>query len=62
MQAQNVINSLEVTGKIPRGPVLLIDDIIDSGWTLAIAGYLLRKAGSGVVYPFVLAKATGRTG
>ena len=62
MQAQNVINSLEVNGKIPRGPVLLIDDIIDSGWTLAIAGYLLRKAGSGVVYPFVLAKATGRTG
>lgn len=62
MQAQNVIQSLGVSGKIPTQPVLLIDDIIDSGWTLTIAGYLLRKAGSGIVYPFVLAKATGRTG
>lgn len=60
MQAKNVIQSLGVSGKIPPQPVLLIDDIIDSGWTLTIAGYLLRKAGSGIVYPFVLAKATGR--
>lgn len=60
MQARNVIQSLNVSGKILPRPVLLIDDIIDSGWTLTIAGYLLRKAGSGIVYPFVLAKATGR--
>lgn len=61
MQLQNVIKSLGVVGTIPSGPVLLIDDIIDSGWTLTVAGYLLRKAGSGVVYPYVLTKATGRT-
>lgn len=60
MQAQNVIQSLGVSGKIPPQPVLLIDDIIDSGWTLTIAGYLLRESGSGIVYPFALAKATGR--
>jgi ATP-dependent DNA helicase RecQ len=40
------------------GPVLLIDDCTDSGWTLAVAARLLRKAGSGQVLPLVLA-ATG---
>ncbi len=62
MQVQNVLQSLGVVGKIPPRPVLLIDDIIDSGWTLTFAGYLLRESGSGFVFPFVLAKATGRTG
>jgi len=60
-QAKNVFQSLGIAGNVYQQPVLLIDDIIDSGWTLTIAGYLLRKAGSGFVYPFVLAKATGRT-
>jgi ATP-dependent DNA helicase RecQ len=35
-------------------PVLLIDDAIDSGWTLTIATALLRQAGSGLVYPATL--------
>ncbi|MHB1355002.1 MAG: RecQ family ATP-dependent DNA helicase [Anaerolineae bacterium] len=60
MQARNVVETLKVTGAIPKGPVLLIDDIVDSGWTLTMAGYLLRKNGSGIVYPFTLAQAAGR--
>ncbi|MFR0356775.1 RecQ family ATP-dependent DNA helicase [Streptomyces sediminimaris] len=40
------------------GPVLLVDDYTDSGWTLAVAARLLRRAGSGRVLPLVLA-ATG---
>ncbi|GAA1571180.1 RecQ family ATP-dependent DNA helicase [Streptomyces globosus] len=40
------------------GPVLLVDDSTDSGWTLAVAARLLRRAGSGEVLPLVLA-ATG---
>ena len=60
MQARNVIGTLNVDGSIPHGPVLLIDDIIDSGWTLTMAGYLLRKSGSGLVYPYTLARAAGR--
>ena len=60
MQARNVIGTLSVDSALPDGPVLLVDDVIDSGWTLAIAGYLLRKNGSGLVYPFTLAQATGR--
>ncbi|EPD65699.1 RecQ family ATP-dependent DNA helicase [Streptomyces sp. HGB0020] len=37
------------------GPVLLVDDYTDSGWTLAVAARLLRRAGSGQVLPLVLA-------
>ena len=39
------------------GPVLLIDDIVDSGWTVTVAGSLLREHGSGPVFPFALAAA-----
>ena len=35
--------------------VLLIDDIVNSRWTITVVGALLRKAGSGPVFPFVLA-------
>lgn len=61
LQARNVVGTLVIEGKLPGGPVLLIDDIIDSGWTLSMAGYLLLKEGSGKVYPFTLAKATGNS-
>ncbi|MFI1953048.1 RecQ family ATP-dependent DNA helicase [Streptomyces xinghaiensis] len=39
------------------GPVLLVDDYTDSGWTLAVAARLLRRAGGGGVLPLVLAAA-----
>lgn len=37
------------------GPVLLVDDYIDSGWTMAIAARQLRAAGATAVLPFALA-------
>ena len=37
------------------GPVLLVDDRVDSGWTLTEAGRVLREAGAGAVLPLVLA-------
>ncbi|WP_106192714.1 RecQ family ATP-dependent DNA helicase [Umezawaea tangerina] len=40
------------------GPVLLIDDRIDTGWTMTVAGRALRKAGAGAVLPFALAVTT----
>ncbi|HEY5221438.1 MAG TPA: RecQ family ATP-dependent DNA helicase [Microbacteriaceae bacterium] len=40
----------------PPGPVLLIDDLADSRWTLTIAARALRNAGSGPVLPFTLAQ------
>ena len=35
-------------------PVLLVDDSVESRWTMTVAGRLLRRAGSGPVLPFVL--------
>ncbi|CCH85653.1 ATP-dependent DNA helicase RecQ [Modestobacter italicus] len=36
-------------------PVLLVDDLADSRWTMTVAGRELRLAGAGAVLPFVLA-------
>jgi ATP-dependent DNA helicase RecQ len=37
------------------GPILLIDDLSDTGWTLTMAARHLRRAGVGEVLPFALA-------
>jgi ATP-dependent DNA helicase RecQ len=60
MQARNVVGTISIDPQLPSGAVLLVDDIIDSGWTLTMAGYLLKVNGSGTVFPFTLAQATGR--
>jgi ATP-dependent DNA helicase RecQ len=40
------------------GPVLLVDDLTDTGWTLTMAARVVRQAGAPAVLPFALA-ATG---
>jgi ATP-dependent DNA helicase RecQ len=40
---------------VPDGPVLLVDDRIESGWTLTVSARELRRAGAAAVIPFVLA-------
>jgi len=40
-----------------EGPVLLVDDFVDSRWTLTVAARLLRRAGADAVLPFALAMA-----
>ena len=37
------------------GPVLLVDDLADSRWTITVASRLLRRAGAPGVLPFALA-------
>jgi len=37
------------------GPVLLVDDLVDSGWTMAIVARLLRRSGARAILPFALA-------
>ena len=37
------------------GPVLLVDDLADTGWTLTMAARVLRAAGAADVLPFALA-------
>ena len=38
-----------------QAPVLLIDDLVDSRWTLTVAARELRLAGAMAVLPFALA-------
>ncbi|WP_030235289.1 MULTISPECIES: RecQ family ATP-dependent DNA helicase [unclassified Streptomyces] len=38
-----------------RGPVLLVDDYTETGWTLAVAARMLRRSGAQGVLPLVLA-------
>jgi ATP-dependent DNA helicase RecQ len=54
-QARNVDGSLQIRGQVPAGPVLLVDDMVDSRWTMTVAAYILLSNGSGPVYPLALA-------
>jgi ATP-dependent DNA helicase RecQ len=36
------------------GPVLLVDDRVETGWTMTVAARLLREAGAAAVLPLVL--------
>jgi ATP-dependent DNA helicase RecQ len=40
------------------GPVLLVDDLSDSGWTLTMAARVVRAAGAQHVLPFALASSS----
>ncbi|OAX87928.1 ATP-dependent DNA helicase RecG [Xanthomonas nasturtii] len=56
-QARNIDGSLALNGQpIPPGPVLLVDDMVDSRWTLTVSAWLLCKGGSGVVLPMALSQ------
>ncbi len=56
-QARNIDGSLALNGlPILPGPVLLIDDMVDSRWTLTVAAWLLRKNASGAVWPMALSQ------
>ena len=59
-QARNLDGSLTITGPIPTGPCLLVDDMVDSRWTFTVAAWLLRQHGAGPVFPLALAQ-TGQS-
>jgi ATP-dependent DNA helicase RecQ len=59
-QARNIDGSLALSVQlIPASPVLLVDDMVDSRWTMTVAAWLLCSNGSGEVWPMALA-LTGR--
>ncbi len=60
-QYDNIRGAFTARSQVHRGPVLLVDDIVDSRWTMTAIGWLLREAGSGLVYPFALADTAGRS-
>ncbi|MEU5366345.1 RecQ family ATP-dependent DNA helicase [Streptomyces sp. NPDC005925] len=53
--ALTVPPSLASTLAEAHGPVLLVDDFTETGWTLAVAARMLRRAGAQEVMPLVLA-------
>ena len=56
-QARNVDGALHVDEQdMLPGPVLLIDDMVDSRWTLTVSAWLLKTAGCEEVWPLVLAQ------
>ena len=57
-QQNNLIGAFEVVGTLPAGGCLLVDDMVDSRWSLTIAAAVLRKAGVEFVVPFALADSS----
>jgi ATP-dependent DNA helicase RecQ len=58
-RAAALVRSLQVP-RLPAldGPVLLVDDRVDTGWTLTVAARALRRAGAPAVLPLALATTT----
>jgi ATP-dependent DNA helicase RecQ len=54
-QGANVSGAFKIVGDLPVGPVFLVDDLVDSRWTLTEVGRILRQYGSGNVHPVALA-------
>jgi ATP-dependent DNA helicase RecQ len=57
-QARNIDGSLAIAPQgVRAGPVFLVDDMVDSRWSMTVAAWLLRSHGSGEVLPLALALA-----
>ncbi len=59
-QQHNVEGAFAVEAPMPRGPALLVDDVVDSTWTMTEISRILRSAGVPLVYPVALASSAGR--
>lgn len=58
-QSSNLDGAFEVDkGSVQKGSVLLVDDVVDSRWSLTVVGALLREAGAGQIFPLTLASAS----
>ncbi len=54
-QVKNLDGVFQVSDQCRAEPCLLIDDVIDSGWTFTVLAALLGKAGCSAVFPLALA-------
>lgn len=57
-QCRNLDGVFAVSEVVDDAPVLLVDDVIDSGWTVTVLAAILRQSGSGPVFPVALASAS----
>ncbi len=61
LQARNLDGAFTLTDVPSKAePILLIDDMVDSRWTLTICAYLLKTNGSGAVFPVALSQTTNQ--
>lgn len=54
-QAHNLDGAFAIAQQGITGSVFLVDDVVDSRWTFTVVAALLRRAGSGLVFPLALA-------
>ena len=59
-QCRNAMNSFSVEAEQVPEKLVLIDDIVDSRWTMTVCGHLLSERGCQAVYPFALADSSSR--
>jgi len=57
IQGNDPDGPFDAHGNVPDGPVFLVDDIVDSRWTLTVVTAILKQAGAGPVFPVALASA-----
>jgi ATP-dependent DNA helicase RecQ len=58
-QASNALSSFRaIPEAVITEPVFLVDDMVDSGWSLTVCGVILAEAGSGPVVPVALAETS----
>lgn len=58
-QFRNVDGAFRADEKISNEPIYLLDDVVDSKWTITVVGSLLREAGASKVFPIALAVSRG---
>ena len=58
-QLRNVEGAFAVNEPVTEGPALLLDDLVDSRWTLTAAVQALRAAATGPVFAVALARSQG---
>ena len=61
-QRKNLDGIFRISQPLPAGPALLVDDVVDSGWTLTVLAALLRQSGCPDVYPVALASTSVKNG
>jgi ATP-dependent DNA helicase RecQ len=62
-QAHNLDGAFAVNrDNVLDSAVLLVDDVVDSRWSMTIIGALLRQAGTGPVFPLALSLASASSG
>jgi ATP-dependent DNA helicase RecQ len=57
-QCRNLDGIFAVADDIPHEAALLVDDMVDSGWTMTVISALLLRSGSGPVWPVALASTS----